>query len=537
MNKFIPTIIVLFSSLILFNNYAEADVNVESQIKIYKAQNLFEQSSYLVLNKDNYGGAHIAVGDIDGDNIEEIIVGSGVGDIPEVKIYNGNGRYIGKRFQPFHPEFRGGITVAAGDVNGDGKDELIFGQASLGESRVKIYQANGKIIKEFLAYAPGLECGVNLSTGDINNSGKDEIITGAGRKGGPHVRIFDGQGNPTQYNYFPFHPNFRGGISVDIGDVNGDGIREIITSQAGDGEAWVKIYKKNGEVMAYDRLYPPNIESGVKVRFADIDNDGRDEIITATGYNGGPEVKYFEYGKGKINYSGKRVMAFNGASRQGVNVALGNINTDNNMELVVAPGNPKPIDYTDVNLNVPLYRQERNLSCEAASLRMALGYKGINISEEELINLVGYDNTPKNGGIWGDPQYGFVGSITGRQIGSGYGVYWRPIEKAASMFRHAYYFEGIELGDMLEEVSDGNPVIMWGGKNNDYRPVFWNTVFGRQIFALIGEHARVVRGFIGHIDNPSHIITNDPIDGERTFTKNEFIENWKYFNNSGVVVK
>jgi hypothetical protein len=54
---------------------------------------------------------------------------------------------------------------------------------------------------------------------------------------------------------------------------------------------------------------------------------------------------------------------------------------------------------------------------------------------------------------------------------------------------------------------------------------------------VIGEHARVVKGFVGHISNPSYIIVNDPLYGEQYYKTIEFLVNWQYFNNSGVVVK
>lgn len=538
MKKNIFSIISILIVLFFGCGIAHAESGLEAEVKIFSGNKLAEMQSFSVLGGNkNVGGVNLSAGDFDGDGKVEIMVGSGVGDYPEVKIYNVEGKYIGKKFLPFHSDFRGGINVAAGDVNGDGVDELVFGQASLGEARIKIYQYNGDIIGDFLAYEAGIECGVNIATGDIDRDGRDEIITGAGRKGGPHVRIFDGRGRPTDYNFFPFHPDFRGGVAVDIGDVDGNGEMEIIASQAGEGQAWTKIYKKNGEIIAYDMLYPENIKSGIKVRLADINNDGQDEIITAAGYNGGPEIKYYKYYLKSLTYLGKRIMAFDENSRQGVNIDLVDVTGDGKFELLAGPGNIKPIKYENVDLNIPLIKQEKNLSCEAASLRMALAYKGLNVSEDELINLIGYDRTGKDGNIWGDPQYGFVGRITGRQVSSGYGVYWRPVAKAASMMRESYYFEGTSLKKMLEEVADGNPVIMWGARSNDFRPVYWRTVFGREIFAIIGQHARVVKGFIGSIDDPSHILANDPVGEIKTYTKEEFLENWSYFNHSGVVVK
>lgn len=55
---------------------------------------------------------------------------------------------------------------------------------------------------------------------------------------------------------------------------------------------------------------------------------------------------------------------------------------------------------------------------------MALNFKGVNVSEDDLIPKVGFDKTPHNGNIWGNPYTAFVGNISGRQMVDGYGVYW-----------------------------------------------------------------------------------------------------------------
>jgi len=530
-------VISIFASIFIWTN-VHASENIPPQVKVYNSSNFEKQFEFIPFDKNFEGGVNVALGDIDGDSEDEIITGAGPGGAAQVRIYESDGSYTGRDFYPFHPDYRGGVNVAAGDMDGDGIDELIFGQAALGEPRIKVYKNSGKIYSEFLAYNTGVEFGVNISAGDINNDGKDEIITGSGRKGGPHVRVFNGKGNPTAINLYPFHPEFRGGIWVGIGDVNGDGRNEIVTSQAGEGEAWVRIYKPNtGEILADSRLYPPNVESGVKFSIADINNDGREDIVSGAGLGGGPQIRYYNYSKHKIELFSAGIMSFDEKSRYGVNVATGDLNGNGRTELVAGTGNPRPLKMWDVNLNVPLYKQEKSLSCEAASLRMALGYKGVNISEEDLINRIGFDGTPKHGDKWGDPQYAFVGNIRGRQMSSGYGVYWEPIQRIASEMRSSYYFKDMGLQEMLEEVSDGNPVVVWGAKNNRYYPVYWKTVFEKLIYAVSGEHARVVKGFQGHISNPSHIIANDPAYGEQYWAVGDFMENWKFFNNSGVVVE
>ena len=97
--------------------------------------------------------------------------------------------------------------------------------------------------KNFYAFDNTFKGGGSVATGDVDGDGDDEIIVGAGKGGGPQVRVFDNLGNFTGFSMFPFHPDFRGGVNVAAGDVNNDGKDEVIITQASDGQVWVKAYK------------------------------------------------------------------------------------------------------------------------------------------------------------------------------------------------------------------------------------------------------------------------------------------------------
>src|SRR5437763_6459089 len=73
---------------------------------------------------------------------------------------------------------------------------------------------------------------------------------------------------------------------------------------------------------------------------------------------------------------------------------------------------PLPVGRT---LDVPIYRQQHALSCEAAALRMALGAHGTNVSEADILGRLAVDPTPRSveadGALtWGDPDIGYVGA-------------------------------------------------------------------------------------------------------------------------------
>lgn len=189
----------------------------------------------------------------------------------------------------------------------------------------------------------------------------------------------------------------------------------------------------------------------------------------------------------------------------------------------------------DVQLPTAVHRQEHSLSCEIATLKMALQTVGVNVSESELIALLPFDQTPKGRGIWGDPNQGFVGNIDGKMLVDGYGVYWDPIAKLGLRYRRTEIIRGSSPPDVAQHIANGRPVIVWG---NYGRPKMysWKTVDGSPITAVNGEHTRIVTGFNGSIDNPTSFSLIDPIYGPLTWSTTKFMANWGLLGNHAVVV-
>jgi len=189
-------------------------------------------------------------------------------------------------------------------------------------------------------------------------------------------------------------------------------------------------------------------------------------------------------------------------------------------------------------LDIPLDWQDHPLSCEAACLKMALSFKGVHVSEEEIMRRIGYDRTPRRGNIWGDPYKNFVGSIDGRMCVTGYGVYWPAVAKVTNNWREAKAFTRWSIPLLVKEVENGNPVIVWGTLPVPYiHDCSWYTPGGKYIKAIREDHVRLVVGFIGKPENPLKIILNDPLSGRLYWTTSYFLTNWRAFGYSGVVIK
>lgn len=188
-----------------------------------------------------------------------------------------------------------------------------------------------------------------------------------------------------------------------------------------------------------------------------------------------------------------------------------------------------------VAVPITWHRQEHSLSCETATLQMALGTHNIAVTEDELITHLTFDPTPRSNGVWGDPYTGFVGSIDGRMLQTGYGVYWDSIAALGKHYAHTQVITNGSATVLAQQVAAGNPVIIWGHSGNPTGTT-WQTPAGKTIQGINGEHTRVVYGFDGTVKNPTRFYLMDPDTGQHTWLTAELMSNWGSFQHSGVVV-
>jgi hypothetical protein len=249
----------------------------------------------------NKYGTNVALGDIDGDEVDEIVTGPGPGAVfgPHVRAFEMDGTPIPAVSFQAYGTHRFGVNVALGDIDGDGIAEIVTGAGpgSVFGPHVRGWNYDGTAVTamagvSFFAYGTP-KWGVNVACADIDADGRDEIITGAGPGPiyGAHIRSWDvdGTSSPASGVSFLAFSSQLWGVNISGGDIDGDGTAEIIAG-AGPGAA-MGTHIRAFEVQGTAANAIPGVSFfaygeagyGVRVGCGDLDGDGICEIISGEG--------------------------------------------------------------------------------------------------------------------------------------------------------------------------------------------------------------------------------------------------------------
>lgn len=217
-----------------------------------------------------HGGASVAVGDVDGDGVSDVVIGAGRGGGPHVFAYSGtDGREL-FGFFAYEPTFTGGVTVAIGDADDDGRNELVVGAGPGGGPRVRVFHADDQsLVRDFFAYEPTFDGGVTVAVGPAG------VIVGTGPGGGPVVKVFDGRTGDATGAFLAYADTFRGGVNVAVGEED-----EIVTGPGAGGAPNVRGFdSRTGEALRGFFADDPTTSGGATVALV----GSRIAVLTGTG--------------------------------------------------------------------------------------------------------------------------------------------------------------------------------------------------------------------------------------------------------------
>jgi hypothetical protein len=272
-----------------------ADAGGGPQVRVIDASTGQQLFSFYAFDQAFRGGVRVAMADVNGDGVPDIICAAGPGGGPHVKVFDGTDLHLLYSFYAYDAAFRGGVFVAAGDINGDGHADIITGADASGGPHVKVFSGkDGSVLRSFFAYSPAFTGGVRVAAGDVNGDDVADIITGAGPSGGPHVEVFNGATGALSQSFYAYDPAFTGGVYVAAGDCDGNGRADIITGAGPSGGPHVKIFNYKGSLLQSFFAFQPQLQptvNGVRVGAVDFNGDGRADLLTAAGAGDAPVLE------------------------------------------------------------------------------------------------------------------------------------------------------------------------------------------------------------------------------------------------------
>jgi fibronectin-binding autotransporter adhesin len=301
-----------------------ADAGGGPHARLFDPETQLERFGVIAFDPVFPGGVRVAVADLDGDGIPDLITGAGPGGGPHVRVFDGatGAPFPGAlgSFFAFDPAFAGGVYVAAGYC--DGAPRLVVGAGAGGGPHVKVFDGQtGALLASFFAYDVAFPGGVRVAAGDVNGDGCDDIVTGAGPGGGPHVEAFDGRTLAVLRSFMAYDASFTGGVYVAAGDVDGDGRADVVTGAGAGGGPHVKVFSgQDGALLQSFFAFDAGFSGGVRVGAVDVNGDGRADIVAGAGPGGGPHVRVFNAADGTVLWE---FFAYDAAFSGGVFVGAG----------------------------------------------------------------------------------------------------------------------------------------------------------------------------------------------------------------------
>jgi FG-GAP-like repeat len=183
------------------------------------------------------GAVNVAAGYVNADNFGDIVVSTDVGGTAQVKVFSGADGSQLYNFAPYGEQFHGGVRVAVGDVTGDGRADIVTAPISGSEHEVRVFDAaTGALACSFAPYGNTTPGGIFVAAGDLTGDGRADIVTGPGSGAPPVVKIYDGVTHELVQSFAAYDDSFRGGVRLALADATGDYRLDILTGMGPGGQ-------------------------------------------------------------------------------------------------------------------------------------------------------------------------------------------------------------------------------------------------------------------------------------------------------------
>lgn len=240
-----------------------------------------EYARFAAYSSNFHGGVQVAAINNDHDGIPEIVTGAGESGGPHVRVFKAFGA-LAHEFFAYDKASSHGVSVATGDVNGDGESDIVTSVGQNVSQDIVVWSESGTEIFRFSASVFPMSSALSVSTADIDEDVAQEVVVTGLIDGVAHVAVYDNDGKYL-VDFVPFADATN--ISVSAGDRDGDLVDDLLLSNVSKGSS-VNIVNKIGALLGVaSRANESSL--GNRVVGIDLDLDGWDDMITLENADGG----------------------------------------------------------------------------------------------------------------------------------------------------------------------------------------------------------------------------------------------------------
>ncbi len=246
------------------------------------------------------GPLSVALGERAGASV--IAVGEGAGGSPQVALLDGKTGRRTALLTPFPGSFRGGVSVALGDLAGSGRDDLIVATGAGTVAQVVVYGPSGGVPLERLEpFGPSFRGGLSVAAGNLTGGTSEQLVVGSGPGMAPAVRVYQGESGTLLESLRPFAASFSGGVSVAAADLDGDGKADLIVGTGPGRVAVVKAYRDatSRRLWSVD-AFAPLFNGGVSLAAFTPAGTASAEVVVAPGSGAGSQLKVLAGANGAL---------------------------------------------------------------------------------------------------------------------------------------------------------------------------------------------------------------------------------------------